>query len=751
MRSGPYPRWGQSLRLKTDSILPLFSTTLFVSAFLMFLVEPMVAKMALPILGGAPIVWNTCVVFFQITLLAGYAYTHAVTAWMGERRHAFLHAALVLLPIVTVLPVVMPIAAPPNSGNPVGWLLLALARSVGLPFFVLSTTTSIIPRWFSRTGHRSAHDPYFLFVASNLGSLLGLVAYPALVEPLLPLHEQTRVWAVGYGVFAVLAPFCFVAASRQSGPAQPASLNADRDVTVVTPAERVSWARRARWVALAFIPSSLMLAVTTHISTDIAAAPLLWVVPLSLYLITFALAFGARGPRLRAAAAGELPLLIIAIVVFMALRTVLAVWLLIPLHLAVFTAAALMCHGALAADRPSPAHLTEFFFWVAFGGMTGGLFNTLAAPRLFTGIAEYPIVLVLTCLFRSPVRSSQASTRRTALGDVALPLVVGVTTAALIAIVGRFGGRPDLAFYVPAFLCLSQSKRQIRFALCIGALLLASWLAPYANRDMRPLYAERTFFGVYGVGEDPTGRYRVLYHGTTLHGMQTIDPGGWKEPLAYVHRAGPFGEAFTALSQRSTLHDVAIVGLGVGSLATYSTDAQRWTFFEIDPAVERIARSRYFTFLDACGDRCRVVTGDARLSLARNKPGEFSLFVLDAFNSDTIPVHLLTSEALSLYLSHLEPGGVLAFHISNRYLSLGPVLARLADHHGLAALERFDDIGTGLSATGKLSSHWLVMARETTDFGSLTGDSRWRLPRVSPSTPLWTDDFSNILSVLRLR
>ena len=718
----------------------------------MFIVEPIVAKAVLPTLGGAPMVWNTCVVFFQTVLLAGYGYAYATSRWLESRRHAFVYGILLALPLL-VLPFATHVDALPPGKGPTGWLLLQLFGLIGLPFFVLSTAAAVLQRWFSTTRDRSARDPYFLYAASNLGSLLALIAYPSVVEPMLRLRDQSRVWTIGYAVFVAAAYACAVVVWRRPSSSQdalPAPL--DPSAPGVEGTVPVSPLRRARWVALAFIPSSLMLAVTSYFSTDIAAVPLLWIVPLSLYLLTFVIAFGSRSRSLAAIADRALPLLVLPLATLMVAQGELPLWFLIPLHLLAFVMAGLVCHSKLAADRPPPSSLTEFYFWIALGGMLGGMFNTLAAPVLFNGVVEYPLALVLACFFRSGTASAEERPRDRWM-DVAAPLAVGALTAGSLAAIARLNHEPRMimaAMAVPAFVAFHRSRsRTIRFALALGAMLLAGGWVRDARGRM--LHVERTFFGVYRVSVDDLGSHRVLFHGTTLHGMQAIDPARRHEPLSYYHRTGPFGQAFPHLRSVTETSEIAVVGLGVGSLASYATGGQRWTFYELDPAVERLARTEeYFTYLRDCGDRCRVVLGDARVSLAGALPRQYDLMVIDAFSSDAIPIHLLTYEAVALYLSRLRDGGVLAMHISNRHLSLGPVLARLAAAHRLVAIQQQEHVKTP-SSDGKSESDWVLLAARAEDLGSLPADARWKVPMVSASTPLWTDDASSILSVLHYR
>jgi len=725
----------------------LFAATLFLSSLLMFALEPIVAKTVLPILGGTPMVWNTCVLFFQILLLGGYAYAHGVTNWLGPRLSGAAYAVVLVLPFATLPFGIGPDVQPPAGSNPVGWLLLTLLKSIGLPFFALAATAPMLQRWFADTDHPSAKDPYFLYAASNLGSLLALVMYPVLVEPTLRLRMQNYLWAIGYGAFVLAAGLAVVAGWRRKAPVAgvPARSAEPGDAAV---AERLTWERRATWIALAFIPSSLMLAVTTYFSTDIAPVPLFWIAPLALYLLTFVAAFGTRAASVRSIADRFMPLAVLPLVVLMVARLGLPLGLAIPLHLGAFTLAALVCHGRLAAIRPHPAHLTEFYFWIAFGGMLGGMFNTLAAPLLFSQIIEYPLVLVLALAARSGRRPEAASSW--SMNDLLVPVGVGALCAA--AIVLHPGGETNALFVaslgVPAFMAFTQSRAAMRFAASVATMLVAGSLA--ANAQAQALYVSRTFFGVYRLTMDQGGRHHALFHGTTLHGMQALDPAHQREPLTYFNREGPIGQAFAALPAAARSRDIAVVGLGIGTLASYRTPGQQWTFYEIDPEVEHIARAeKYFTFMRSCGDACRVVLGDARLSLARAPLHGYGVIVLDAFSSDAIPIHLMTSEALGLYLSRLAPGGALAFHISNRHLNLGPVLARIALSHGLAV--RWQRHNTDQRITPALfSSTWMVMARNAADLGPLATDARWIVPAIPPSTPLWTDDFSNIVSVLNL-
>jgi len=713
---------------------------LFTSAFLLFLVQPMFARLVLPLLGGSPSVWTTCMLFFQSGLLAGYAYPHFTTPSLGVRRQALLHAALVLVPLF-----MLPIELPPGSRavdelRPIAWLLRVMLVSVGLPFFVLATTAPLLQRWFAATGHRVARDPYFLYAASNAGSLVALVAYPTVVEPLLPLSSQARLWAFGYLIAAALVLLCVGVLHRTAG-ANPLTVERVAQDRIEPPTIR----RRLEWLALAFVPSSLMLAVTTYISTDVAAVPLLWIVPLTIYLLTFIIAFGGRRDVAMVLAARSLPLLLLPLLLLLIAQGLAPLWFAIPLHLANFAVVSLLCLGRLVQRRPATEHLTEFYLWLAAGGMLGGLFNTIIAPTVFTTIVEYPLVLVGACFllasasdFRGPLFEPRALLR---------PAVVGLLTLVVVLAARLLQIEPRawlLLLGVPALVCFSLSRDARRFAYGVAFLVAAGWMGGTSAWG-RVLYTERTFFGVYRISEHDSGRFRTLYHGTTIHGRQATS-GTPLEPLTYFHRGSPIADVFPSMDRSP--RSVGVVGLGVGSLAAYARPEDRWTFYEIDPAVERIARdSRFFGYLAACS-ACAVIVGDARVSL-ETSTAMHDVLVLDAFSSDAIPIHLLTKEALATYALRLAPGGILAFHISNRHVELRPVVARLAREQGWTAAARFDAV-TDESRDGHSSSDWVVMAQRPERLAAIQRNRRWVLLSADEA-PAWSDDFSNIWTALRWR
>jgi len=733
-------------RAATRALVPLFAVTLFLSSFLMFAVEPMVARQMLPVLGGVPMVWNGCVVFFQAVLLAGYGGAHVLTRGLIAPVRLMAYAGLAVLPLAFVHLGVDPGSAARATDAPLTWLLVALLTSVGPSFLVLAVSASVLQATFSSTGHKSARDPYFLYVASNAGSLTALVAYPTVIEPLLGLSQQAQIWTLGYAGFVLLVLTCAVA-TRFALAGAGRTLMALTAVPVSTAAVAApTWRQRARWCALAAVPSSLMLGVTTSLTTDIAPIPLLWVAPLALYLLTFIVAFSGAGARATILAHRLLPALLLGLAVVMFVGTTMPLVPAMMVHLTVFLFAALLCHGQLAHERPAAHHLTEFYIWMALGGVVGGLFNTLAAPALFSRIVEYPVALALVAFFR-PARPT-AGPRLSI--DRALPVIAAVFVAAVLFV-------PFIATKIAivlsglatlAFLAMTRRHQPWTLAGVAAAMLVGSpWVAGESV-----LHAERTFFGIYRVTEERSTGHHALAHGTTLHGMQSLDPARRLEPLTYYHRTGPFGNAQASLPRLREPGHVAAIGLGVGTLAAYVQPGQQWTFYEIDPAIERIARDeRYFTFLGQCGSACKVVLGDARLSLAAASDVRYNLMVLDAFSSDAIPMHLLTHEAMAVYLSRLAPHGVLAFHISNRHLALNGIVGRLAQANGLVALQKRDRKRTEGWPEDKTASEWVVLGRSREDLGPLTDDQSWTAAPVTADTPLWTDDFSNILSVLHLR
>ncbi|MFZ0879952.1 MAG: fused MFS/spermidine synthase, partial [Candidatus Acidiferrales bacterium] len=698
----------------------------------------------LPVLGGTTAVWATCMAFYQAILLAGYAFANFVTRRMSSRWQALLFVALALAPLM-ILPFGFPAGrVPPVERNPIPWLFMILTIVVGLPFFVMSTIAPTLQKWFAGIGHGSSGDPYFLYAASNVGSMLGLLSYPILIEPRFRLAEQSRLWEYGYGVLLILVVVCAVTLWRAPGQQNPSELAPpQRDVTTSV----LSFRERLLWMALAFVPSSLMLGVTTVLTTEIPPIPMLWVLPLAVYLLSFILVFAKKPIISYYDVAARMPLLILAGMIPLLLKASWPLLLEIPINLMTLFVVAVACHGELAKRRPATEHLTGFYLWIALGGVLGGVFNAIIAPLIFSTVLEFPLALICAALLLQIMIPAAKQPRFNWL-DVALPFALGALAVILIRVPRKFGVEPGIIFHLIVFaptmlVCLSFGKRPIRFVLGFAALLIAA--TGYTGAYQHILSTQRSFYGINRVANDDTGKYRVYFSGKTIHGIQSLAPGRNREPLTYFSHSSPIGQVFATFSGTEKLRAVGVAGLGAGTIACYAAPGEEFTFYEIDPVVERIARDpRYFTFLRDCAPQARVVLGDARISLKNAPDRHFSMLVLDAFGGDAVPIHLLTREAVQLYLSKLDDHGILVFNISNHYLHLQKVLGNVASDAGLIALIQDDTTSLG---AGKLPSTWVVMARTKDDLGALIGDPRWAVLKRDPKARVWTDDYSSLLTV----
>ena len=730
-------------RIKSTYYLPplLFSLTLFISAGLLFWIQPMIAKTLLPLLGGAPAVWNTCLLFFQTMLLLGYVYALASSRWLSLRSQAAVHVVLLLVIAIYLFrsPAHAPVLTAVQQTTPTRWLLENLLFSVGPPFFIISASNPLLQSWFSRLQHHLAVDPYFLFAASNAGSLIALVAFPLVLEPSLGLNEQYQLWRVGFAVLITLT--CVIAITLK-----PVSV----DGTLKQPNAKVPVLRRLRWLALSFVPSSLMLGVTTYITSDVASVPLLWVIPLALYLLTFVLAFTKK--QWASAASLNRVMMVAALVVTLILASGATepAWALILANLGFFFVAALVCHGQLANDRPPVTHLAEYYLWIAIGGALGSVFNVLVAPIVFTSVLEYPLAIVLACMLLPAEQQAGAKSKYL---DVIYPLGLYVLAVSLAILVTYLrAGSSIVNFFIVLGIPLIIinhffRERPVRLGLGLCAVMLAGvYYAGYTNRT---LHVVRNFFGTTRVTTDSMGKIASLYSGNTIHGRQFVDQSRRCEPLSYHHENGPLGQVMAVFNAAPANARVAVIGLGVGAMASYSEPGQQWTFYEINPDVINIARdSRYFTYLQNCAaGSLNVVEGDARLNLQNAPDAHYGLVVLDAFSSDAIPVHLITQQALDLYLSKLAERGILAFHISNRSLDLKPILADLAESRKLVCIG-FDDLKPG-SFEGKDPSQWVVMARSSEEISNLSINTQWQQLKGRKDGRVWSDDFSNIVRAIR--
>lgn len=727
----------------------LFALTLFLSAFLLFTLQPLFGKLLLPLLGGSPTVWNGLMAFFQTLLFAGYLYAHVAVAKLQSRHLLSLHTGLLFLALF-FLPIGLPKGARPE-GSPLLWLLSIGTVAVGLPFFVLATTAPLLQKWYAWLKLKRSHDPYFLYAASNSGSLLALLSYPLLIEPQLRLSEQRLFWSGFFALFVLLVCLCSLPLWK-------------RDHTAVeeTP---IDWGDLDRkeavlWLLLAAVPSSLLLGITYHLTTDVAAVPLLWLVPLALYLLTFILVFSRLGSKIHPLALELQPVAVLLLLGFAFLNpAAIPFWLTAIIHLLTFFLAALVCHGELARRRPSSRHLTHYYLAIALGGMLGGWFNVFLAPLLFNSIAEYPLMIVAALLLR-PWPAFQWK-------DLVFPLsllfLAGLTAALFDVVVILDAVGVALLLLIGATYALRF--RPLAYGLSVGVLL---FLIIGLHEQLVPVVMRvRTFFGVLTVRQavypygDQLFHFHELWHGTTKHGAQylcfrqsasqCLDANRLCEPLTYYSRPGPMGQFFEAYREESRSWQMTLVGLGTGALVSFAQPDQKWQFFELDPEVIRIALDpRYFRYLTHCHrSRIALKAGDGRLLIEKLPDHSQDLIVLDAFSSDAIPIHLLTLEALDLYLQKLKPDGFIAFHVTNRHLDVAKMVARLAWERGLA-IRHQNFVPSNLSP--EISrAEWIVLARRETLFEPLDRafGSKWQQPPLDLKLKPWRDDYSNLFAIWR--
>jgi hypothetical protein len=685
MRCHALPEIMPSSAIKHSLTLALFSLTLVISAAAMFILQLMAGKMLLPITGGTPAGWIVALAFFQLALLAGYAMAFWLSRY-SPRTHGAVYIAALGAGFLC-LPVSLQQGA--EGGMNAATVFRLLALSAGMPAVALAATSTTIQRLFISTGHGSADDPYFLYAASNLGSMAGLLLYPVITEAEFTLAEQSRLWLYAYALLIAFG-LCCMCLSGKGGKADTAP-------------EAAPWKQRREWALLSFFPSSLLLGVTMYITTAIIAAPLIWVLPMVLYLLTFVLAFSkplfASGRRIFNA--------LTAAVVFSP-AILLMVFFHLPWaaygHLLAFTLVAYAYHAQLARLRPEKRQLPDFYLMIATGGAVGGVLNAFIAPLAFSQQLEYPVVAVLACLLHPAVRS------RFRRGNVTVYAAGAVIALALAYSLFRPLISLDLA----------------------GAELRA---------------ATRSFFGISRVYDEKVSignslrTVRVLEHGTTTHGLQVLSPEYEREPAAYYAAGGPVGDIFAAFNPRS----VAVVGLGTGNIACYGTPRRHFTFIEIDPSVIDIAQT-WFTYLKKCpGARApRLIEGDGRIELSRIKSEKFDLIVLDAFSSDMVPTHLLTEEAINQYLSHLEKNGAVVFHITNRYLQLEKLLSAAAFDMGLDFRWK---VNTYQNGPLFMPGTWAILARQGEGLERIGRFRGWEKQVAAPGIRPWTDDYSSVMAV----
>jgi hypothetical protein len=734
--------------------LPLTAATLFLSAFLLFSVQPFFAKLVLPRLGGSPAVWSVAMVFFQSILLAGYGYAHFLTSRMSLKTGVIAHLAL-----LAVAALALPIAIPdgwsraPADGQAF-WLFGLFFVSVGLPFFAVSANGPLLQAWFAKTGHSHAGDPYFLYGASNIGSFASLILYVVAIEPMFDLKEQSSFWTTGFIMLCLLIASCGVVAMSLSGQASAITQYA-QPINEERGASHAGWRERLVWTACAFLPSALLVAVTAHVSTDVAAAPFLWIIPLALFLLTFVIVFQKR-PFISQTVAEKLTPLLVIPLLFLTLNPIqLPIALVIALHFTTFFVVALCAHGMLAARRPPASRLTEFYFAMSIGGVLGGVFSSFIAMRLFNWIAEYPL-LMIAALFAVPALRGEKPALRllggAAAAAVASAALAGIDYLGMLHTVSNFGSLTLLN----ASLCLAALYFVYRNpSATVPLCLLVFSCVLVFNAFFLTAHAQRSFFGVVRIVDNEKDGVRRLQHGTTLHGATFLaDTRGAitrPTPLTYYGEQGGLSIAIAAARENhgGKLAYSGVIGVGAGSLACRFNQGEKLDFYEIDPAVVRIAKDpSLFRFMSACGQDTRTIVGDGRIEVADIKAASYDLLTIDAFSSDAIPVHLMTREAIDLFMSKIRPDGLLVMHISNNHLELSRVVAAIGKSLGLSVrIGKFTPKANSETLGFETPSVVAVLARGDAAFGQLLDDPRWK--KVDPEgVQPWTDGYSNVLAAI---
>ncbi|MEA2652903.1 MAG: hypothetical protein QOI37_130 [Chloroflexota bacterium] len=744
-------------RVLVGTTMP-FALPIGLSAFLLFSVEPLIGRLVLPVFGGTPAVWATVLFFFQAVLLVGYLYGHLSVTRLGAWGPV-VHLALAGLAFVALVLAPAHVADLRTEGGvPVFDLLRILFVIIGLPAIVLTTTTPLVSGWFSAAWSERDGDPYWLYALSNGGSLIALLAYPTIIEPRLGLSAQRGLWTIGYAALVVMLS---VAAARVLpvllARAAASQLGSSSRAAVAT-VGAIDWPRRLRWLLLAAVPSGLLSAVTNFIATDLVSIPLLWVAPLAVYLATFVIAFSPRGGRwIRVAGIGA-PAMITLLWVPYGSSGGWPILVILAMELAAFGVVAVALHGRLAQDRPEPGRLTEFYLVLAIGGALASAFVAVVAPLAFPAVWEYPLLLVgaLAALALSAKPVARVGHRGSGLdfspflvgfrGRVLPYLVVGAAMVAGLMATSALATEAGIRWLLVGGLVLLVGARPWFLAVSTAFVLALATFVLQPPAD----FQARSFFGVTQVLESKSGDLKLLMNGTTVHGSQSTDPAKRRTPQSYYVRNGPIGDLFALTSGSDAAkgrHDVAVTGLGGGALASYIEPGMTMTFFEIDPVVVRVASDpRYFTYLADAPEKPNVVLGDARLSLAVVPTASYDLLILDAFSSDSPPVHLLTSEAVADEIRTVRPGGLIAFHVSNRYYDLAPAVAAAVVGQGLTVLERWHAVGA-VHEPGETPSHWLAASRDAAMIDGLRADG-WT-PVVPASRP-FTDDYADLLTYLHI-
>ena len=736
-------------------LVPIYVSTMLLSACLLFLVQPMFARMALPLLGGTPAVWAIAMLFFQAALLGGYAYAHLLKKFVGPQQAVILHLIL-MAGSWFFLPVHVEAALAPQGGTGAGlWLVGLMAKSIGYPFFFLSATAPLLQSWFARTTHQNADNPYFLYSASNIGSIGALILYPFIIEPRLGLAMQAKMWSVGYGVLMLGIAISGLAMLRNFRPLMVGWGVAEQ--------LSIPLKRKFFWIAMAFVPSALLVAWTNHITTDIASAPFLWLPPLILFLLTFVLVFRDKSlVSLRLARIAQLVSLPICYFVNFALPLSLAVPVII-VGAIFFFSTAIICHRQLYEARPEASKLTEFYMLMSVGGVLGGLFVSLLAPVIFSTVAEYPLLMLVgVACWLSLYNDSK-------LVDVLKkPLIpIGIFAAALLvsAFTAKGAGLQNLlslpnlinAMFIALAILFFMAKQNAVAALCFVLAAITNFIGQNPNRlQLRNYFGEISI--VDGSAAEP---YRVFLHGTTMHGAESLkelaaDFQGKPHALTYYSPDGGMAQSILATQQRLSeagrKGSYRIIGLGSGSLSCYAQSGEDWAYYEIDPNVTEVARDpNQFTFFSKCAPDMKVIEGDARLTLASGSTEKVDYLLVDAFSSDSIPIHLITTEAMQLYLSRLKDDGLLTMHVTNRYMDLVPVVAANLKAIDPNLQARVLDFAPAKPDTPAMHSIVIVISKSADAIARLdkVGFAQ-AMPEAKGIDP-WTDDFANLPAAMLRR
>jgi len=734
-------------------VMGVFTLSIFLSAILLFSVQPMFTKMTLPLLGGASNVWNTAMVFFQGTLLGGYLYAHLISKHFQLKTQIGIHAFILALGFFFLPLAIASGWTPPDGGAQAFWLIALFAVSIGVPFFAISANASLLQRWFSYTTHKDAGDPYFLYAASNFGSLLSLGLYPVYFEPLMRLQDQTGLWAWGYRSLFLIILLAGISAFMVMKPQEVGQRGDDAKGLRL---ERLTIERRLWWVFLAFIPSSLMLGVTSHMTNNIGSVPFLWIVPLALYLLTFIIVF-AKTPLLKIQFMRHIftASIILALIVSVFFR--LNMMISISVGILTYFIIALMCHARLAQDRPDVSRLTEFYIWMSVGGVAGGIFNALISPLIFNQVYEYLLVLALAGLAHPRFDFSKAGM----LKPIMIAVIGGMIAVIIYNLLGLTPISPNIVIIagLSVFLLALGVARNAGSKVLIDIGIMACVVVSMNKAGAEMVFQDRSFFSVVKVEglDHELGRTFRFAHGDTIHNYQLRETELQTIPLAYYTRGGTFDKALQAkrgqnVGGLANPLNVAMVGLGAGAMACYEQEGDDWTYFEIDPVIVEMARDpEIFSYMERCSYDKDVRIGDARLKLNMLAPHSQDIIMIDAFSSDSIPAHLLTREAMKLYRSRLKEDGLLFFHTSNRLSDIPSVVVRLAEDAGMSSLfikvlpEEFPDRDYQAFIT---ASTGVLVGPDQLITKIASQEPKWQAYHASPRVKLWSDDYNNIVAPL---